>query len=104
MEKRQQAGKLIDLFNKLWEEKYGRRYIGNRHADQWGFVDMIDDVGLADAKTLIEYYFQLSHPGHERRWLIYNYDKVLETKMAVDADKAHRRMLMEQTKRMMEEE
>lgn len=102
---RQQASKLINVFNAQWKEKYGKQYVGNRHSDQWGFLDMISDLGYRDAKQVVEYYFNLSSDNHhDRKWLIYNYEKVYTTKLQVEADRQHRRNLMEQTKRMMEEE
>lgn len=105
MATREQASRLITVFNKCWQAKYGRKYIGNRHSDQWGFLDMIEDLSYKGAKEVVEYYFNLeSQNAHDRKWLIYNYDKVYETKLRVDEDKEHRRMLMEQTRRMMEEE
>lgn len=105
MATREQGSRLINVFNKAWQEKYGKPYIGNRHSDQWGFMDMISDLGYKEAKELVQYYFNLaSENNHDRKWLIYNYDKVYETKVKVQEDKEHRRRLMEQTKRMMEEE
>ncbi len=103
MSTRQQAQTLINLFERLWEKKYGREYKGNRHADQWGFRDMIDDLGLKRSKEVIRYYFNLASPDHSRQWLIYNYQVVSTQLDDVNADKELRRKLMEQTKKMIEE-
>lgn len=88
----------MDLFELLWKEKYGKRYRGNRHADQWGFRDIIDDLGYQGAKNVVEYYFRLASPDHSRQWLIYNYDKVADTYEQTQKDREERRKIMQQTK------
>lgn len=100
---RQQAVQLLNLFERLWKEKYGKKYRGNRHADQWGFRDMIDDVGMEEAEEVVQYYFHLSSPDHSRQWLIYNYNKVAEQRIDVEKDKQARRELLRRTKEKMEE-
>lgn len=95
---RQQAVRLLDLFETLWRAKYGKKYKGNRHADQWGFRDIIDDLGYNEAKQVIEYYFHLAHPDHSRQWLIYNYDDVAQTRRTVEEDKERRKLIMQRTK------
>lgn len=100
---RQQALQLINLFEKLWKSKYERPYRGNRHADQWGFRDMIEDIGFEEAEEVVQYYFHLASPDHSRQWLIYNYDKVVEQRLEVQADRMHRQQLLEKTKKAMEE-
>lgn len=100
---RAQAIALINKFEALWKQKHGRKYNGNRHADHWGFRDMVEDVGYMRAEKIVEYYFHLSSPDHSRQWLIYNYDKVAQKFDDMVADKKHRQKLLEDTKKMMEE-
>lgn len=102
MATRKQAEVLLNLFERLWKQKYGKRYIGNRVSDQWGFRDIIDDLGYDTAKELVEYYFRLASKDHSRRWFIYNYDQVYETHEAVKADKEQQRRLLEQTRKAVE--
>lgn len=96
---RQQAYKLIGVFDKLWKKKYGKPYKGNRHADRWGFEDMIYDLGYEGALSVIEYYFKLQKRGHPRQWLLYNYADLNQQMEEIAAQREFRRRVMEETRR-----
>lgn len=103
MTKRQQAHALITKFEKLWKKQYGKDYVGNRHADRWGFEDMITDLGYDESQKVVEYYFNLGVPGHPRSTLLYRYDELSDQRKRVENYKARQRELMEATERLVNE-
>ena len=64
--------------------------------------DVIDSVGFDRAKELIEYYFTLNKNGHPLQFFFYNFDKMDSIKVESDKDKEKRKLLLEQTKKLVE--
>ena len=65
--------------------------------------DVIDSVGFDRAKELIEYYFELNKNGHPLQFFFYNFDKMDSLKTEIEKDKEKRRLLLEETKKMVEQ-
>jgi hypothetical protein len=65
--------------------------------------DVIDSVGFDRAKELLEYYFGLTKNGHPLQFFFYNFDKMDELKKEIEKDKEKRRLLLEETKKMVEQ-
>lgn len=98
-----QAYQLIKLFDSYYKSKYGEAYKGNRHADKWGFVDMIDDLTFDGAVDVIEYYFKTSpRGGHSRKHLHYHYHEYAQTLERLKRDKAQKRMILKRMKEQYE--
>jgi hypothetical protein len=64
--------------------------------------DVIDSVGFDRAKELLEYYFTLNKNGHPLQFFFYNFDKMDSIKVESDKDKEKRKLLLEQTKKLVE--
>lgn len=65
--------------------------------------DVIDSVGFDRAKLLLEYYFTLNKNGHPLQFFFYNFDKMDSIKVESDKDKEKRKLLLEQTKKLVEQ-
>jgi hypothetical protein len=93
---------LIGLYENLYKEKYGRKPSMNKFREKWAMQDVIDSVGLDRAKDLINYYFTLPKGGHPLQFFFYNFDRIDNAISEVEKDKERRRMLLEETKNMVE--
>lgn len=94
---------LLGKYDTLYKERYGSKPKYNRFKEKWAMKDVVDSIGIDRAITLIEYYFKVTKPGHPLTWFFYNFDKLDEMLEKVEIDKKRRNFLLEQTKRMVEE-
>jgi hypothetical protein len=94
---------LLTLYQNLYKEKYGRAVTINKFREKWAMQDVIDSVGYTRAKELLEYYFGLTKNGHPLQFFFYNFDKMDALKIEIEKDKAKRRLLLEETKKMVEQ-
>jgi hypothetical protein len=98
-----QANENINLFIKLYTDKYGQPPTFNRHRLKWAFQDMVKDLGNGEAKRVIEYYFETKKIGHPVDQLLYRYDKLYNILTELDNDVENRAKIRELTKRKVEE-
>jgi hypothetical protein len=94
---------LIGLYQNLYKEKYGRVPTMNKFREKWAMQDVIDSVGFDRAKELLIYYFSLTKNGHPLQFFFYNFDKMDALKIEIQKDKEKRRLLLEETKKMVEQ-
>jgi hypothetical protein len=94
---------LLTLYQNLYKEKYGRVITINKFREKWAMQDVIDSVGYTRAKELLEYYFGLTKNGHPLQFFFYNFDKMDALKIEIEKDKEKRRLLLEETKKMVEQ-
>ena len=94
---------LIGLYQSLFKEKYGRIPTVNKFREKWAMQDVIDSVGYDRAKELLIYYFGLTKNGHPLQFFYYNFDKMDALKIEMEKDKEKRRLLLEETKKMVEQ-
>ncbi len=94
---------LLTLYQNLYKEKYGRAVTINKFREKWAMQDVIDSVGYTRAKELLEYYFGLTKNGHPLQFFFYNFDKMDALKIEIEKDKEKRRLLLEETKKMVEQ-
>ena len=94
---------LIGLYQSLYKERYGKSPTMNKFREKWGMQDVIDSVGFDRAKELLTYYFHLNKSGHPLQFFFFNFDKIEANKVELEKDKERRRILMQETKRMVEE-
>ena len=94
---------LLTLYQNLYKEKYGRAVTINKFREKWAMQDVIDSVGYTRAKELLEYYFGLTKNGHPLQFFFYNFDKMDSLKIEIEKDKEKRRLLLEETKKMVEQ-
>lgn len=101
MSQQKEAYQLLKLFDTYYKAKYGEQYRGNRHADKWGFMDMVEDLTFDGAVDVIEYYFKTNpRGGHTRKHLMYHYHEYADTLDKLRKDKAMKRKIL---KRMREQ-
>ena len=94
---------LLTMYQNLYKDKYGRTITINKFREKWAMQDVIDSVGFYRAKDLLEYYFGLSKNGHPLQFFFYNFDKMDMLKLEIEKDKEKRRLLLEETKKMVEQ-
>ena len=94
---------LIGLYQNLYKEKYGRVPTMNKFREKWAMQDVIDSVGFDRAQELLIYYFSLTKNGHPLQFFFYNFDKMDALKIEIEKDKEKRRLLLEETKKMVEQ-
>ena len=94
---------LIGLYQSLYKEKYSRVITLNKFREKWAMQDVIDSVGFDRAKELLIYYFSLNKNGHPLQFFFYNFDKMDNLKIEIEKDKEKRRLLLQETKKMVEE-
>lgn len=93
----------MTLYQSLYKEKYGKVPQLNKFREKWAMQDVIDSVGFDRAKELLIYYFSLSKGGHPLQFFFYNFDRIDAAVSEVQKDKDRRRLLLEETKKMVEE-
>ena len=91
---------LLTLYQNLYKEKYNRSVTINKFREKWAMQDVIDSVGYTRAKELLEYYFGLTKNGHPLQFFFYNFDKMDALKIEIEKDKEKRRLLLQETKKM----
>ena len=94
---------LLTMYQNLYKDKYGRAVTINKFREKWAMQDVIDSVGFDRAKELLEYYFGLNKNGHPLQFFFYNFDKMDSLKLEIEKDKEKRRLLLEETKKMVEQ-
>jgi hypothetical protein len=94
---------LLTMYQNLYKDKYGKAVTINKFREKWAMQDVIDSVGFDRAKELLEYYFGLTKNGHPLQFFFYNFDKMDELKKEIEKDKERRRLLLEETKKMVEQ-
>lgn len=90
------------MYQSLYKDKYGKVPTINKFREKWAMQDVIDSVGFDRARELLEYYFTLNKNGHPLQFFFYNFDKMDAIKVESDKDKEKRRLLLEQTKKLVE--
>mgnify|MGYP003341952492 CR=1 FL=1 len=99
-----QAYALVSLYIALFKSKYNKQPMVNRYREKWAMQDVIDTVGFARAKELLEYYFKCSKNGHPLNWFLYNFDKLDVILLNSAEDENLRKELRRKTKLLVEQE
>jgi len=94
---------LLTLYQNLYKDKYNKAVTINKFREKWAMQDVVDSVGYNRAKELLEYYFGLTKNGHPLQFFFYNFDKMDLVKTEIEKDKEKRRLLLEETKKMVEQ-
>lgn len=98
-----QANALISFYLTLYKKKYGETPTLNRYREKWGFISMIEDLGVARAKEVMEFYFDSKSFGHGVVDLLRNYDNLHNRMNSIERDRAERERLRKETKKRVEE-
>lgn len=95
---------LITIYMALYEQKYGNKPRINKYREKWAMQDVLDSIGFDQAKDVLNYYFRTGKPGHPLNFFYNNFDRLEDMMTQVNKDVANRARLLEQTKRLVEEE
>jgi uncharacterized protein YdiU (UPF0061 family) len=90
---------LISYYEKIYKAQYNKAPNVNRYAARWGFDSVLQSMNSEDAKALLDYY--LTTPAtrkHDLDWFFYHYHDLIDGMQKAQADAAHRRKLMEESK------
>lgn len=95
---------LITIYMALYEQKYGNKPRINKYREKWAMQDVLDSIGFDQAKDVLNYYFRTGKPGHPLNFFYNNFDRLEDMMTQVNKDVANRARLLEQTKKLVEEE
>ena len=92
----------MTLYQNLYKDRYNKPATINKFREKWAMKDVIDSVGLDRAKEILIYYFSLHKSGHPLQFFFYNFGRMDAAIREVEKDKERRRLLLEETKHMVE--
>jgi len=95
---------LLTIYMALYEQKYGKKPRINKYKEKWAMQDVIDSIGFDQAKDVLNYYFRTGKNGHPLNFFYNNFDRLEDMMIQINEDVANRARLLEQTKRLVEEE
>ena len=93
----------MTLYQNLYKDRYNKPATINKFREKWAMQDVIDSVGFDKAIDLMKYYFSLDKFGHPLQFFYYNFDKMEQARIELQKDIEARRLLLEHTKKMVEE-
>jgi len=94
---------LMTLYQNLYKDRYNKPATINKFREKWAMQDVIDSVGFDKAIDLMNYYFSLDKFGHPLQFFYYNFYKIEQARTELQKDIEARRLLLEHTKKMVEE-
>lgn len=94
---------LIGLYQKLYFEKYGKPLTINKFREKWAMQDVIDSIGFDRAKDVLEYYFKTGKNRHPLNFFYNNFDRIEDMMIQIKEDKINRSRLLQETKKMVED-
>ena len=98
----QTAHKMIGVYKKLYKDKYGNTPVVNAYRDKWGMLDMLESLGEADTRLMLEYHLSTGAPP-TLDWLYKNFDVLYRAYNEKIEDERNRERLRQETKKYMEE-
>ena len=101
---KKQADILISQYLSKFKDLYGQTPNDfNRYQVRWGFIDMVNDLGFADAEKTLEYFMSLKLPGHAVKKMLYGYGDLNKIRIEKEKDAIARKRMMAESKRRVEE-
>lgn len=95
---------LLTIYMALYEQKYGKKPRLNKYKEKWAMQDVLDSIGFEAAKDVLNYYFRTGKSGHPLSFFYNNFDRLEDMMIQINKDIANRARLLEETKRLVEEE
>lgn len=95
---------LLTIYMALYEQKYGKKPRINKYKEKWAMQDVLDSIGFDNAKDVLNYYFRTGKNGHPLNFFYNNFDRLEDMMIQINKDVANRARLLEQTKKLVEEE
>jgi hypothetical protein len=94
---------LLSLYSNLYEEAYKSKPTINRYKEKWAMQDVIDSIGFDRSKEVLEYYFKTGKSRHPLNFFYNNFDRIEDMMIQIKEDKINRSRLLQETKRMVED-
>ena len=96
---------LLTIYMALYEQKYGKKPRINKYKEKWAMQDVLDSLGSFDqAKDVLNYYFRTGKNGNPLNFFYNNFDRLEDMMIQINKDVANRARLLEQTRKLVEEE
>ena len=76
----------------------------NKYKEKWAMQDVVDSIGYQRALELLRYYFTTGKIGHPLTFFFYNFDKMDILEKELQADRTNRKVLRQQTKKLVDGE
>lgn len=95
---------LLTIYMALYEQKYGKKPRLNKYKEKWAMQDVLDSIGFDKAKDVLSYYFRTGKVGHPLNFFYNNFDRLEDMMVQIDKDIVNRARLLEQTRKLVEEE
>lgn len=95
---------LLTIYMALYEQKYGKKPRINKYKEKWAMQDVLDSIGFDKAKDVLNYYFRTGKVGHPLNFFYNNFDRLEDMMVQIDKDIVNRARLLEQTRKLVEEE
>lgn len=95
---------LTSYYVKLYKAKYHSEPVVNRHSARWGFDSILLGMSPQEIKELLEYYLTTaSAKRHALEWFFYNYEKLINGRTEVLADRIRRARLRHESEQRAKE-
>lgn len=95
---------LLTQYQQMYKEKYGKMPALNKYKEKWAMQDVVDSIGYQRASELLRYYFTTGKIGHPLPFFFYNFDKMDILEKELQADRTNRKVLRQQTKKLVDGE
>lgn len=95
---------LTSYFEKQYKKRHGFAPDVNRVTARWNFDSILRGMSVPEVMDLLDYY--LTTPPtrkHDLEWFFYNYDKLRKAMFDSRKEAAHRKQLMEESRKRAEE-
>lgn len=97
--------KLVELYIKLYKDRYKTAPVVNKYRERWAMKDVMDSMGYDRAVELLTYYMGVDRDnGHSLQFFYYNFDSIHAYLKKVEEDRARRKKMAEKTKERVERE
>jgi hypothetical protein len=94
---------LLSLYSNLYEGMYSAKPTINRYKEKWAMQDVIDSIGFERSKNVLYYYFETGKNRHPLNFFYNNFERIEDMMMQIKEDKANRSRLLQETKKMIED-
>ena len=94
---------LLSVYSNLYEGLYGSKPTINRYKEKWSMQDVLDSIGFERAKNVLNYYFKTGKNKHPLNFFYNNFDRIEDMMIQIKEDKINRIRLLQETKRMIED-
>jgi len=99
---KQSAHAIITYYQTQYKKIYNSTAVVNRNKLQNLIVNILKDLSVQDIKKLIDFYLSTDkHPS--LTYFCYEYDEILDRMKLEEADLDHRKALLKQTQKNVEE-